>query len=120
VRPEPPTQNCDSSVLQDCGAQKAGDHNYALQQLGEYESNDSEGQSDDSEGASHLLHDLSCLSTSMMFRLEQLPNEQILLYVLNKFRLHDLTDKLSCLPLRSTFCLWVQDTIKPQQSLVLG
>lgn len=56
----------------------------------------------------------------MMFRLEQLPNEQILLYVLNKFRLHDLTDKLSCLPLRSTFCLWVQDTIKPQQSLVLG
>jgi hypothetical protein len=43
--------------MQDCGAQKVGDHNYALQLLGEYESNDSEGQSDDSEGASHLLHD---------------------------------------------------------------
>ena len=39
--------------MQDCGARKAGDHNYALKLLGEYESNDSEGQSDDSEGASH-------------------------------------------------------------------
>jgi len=39
-------------MMQDCGREQAGDHTFALQLLGEYESDGSEGQRDDCESAS--------------------------------------------------------------------